>query len=699
MRSSDKKRFRRSGLIWVIIALVAVAGIYLRFVALDSDPPMYFSGHGQSLSTDPHQYTYFSRNKLMFDRWEMFDSAKWRVFEVSVISGFSYLLFSLFGISRYIANLTGLLLSLLSIFIFLLTLRKFVNPSGILLVLVLLLFNKVLFVYGRLPYLENGMIFLMSIIFFIFVFYRQHLWGKIVIGVLIALAGLAGKVFGYLLIVPVVISYCCENRRRRLADISTVLASCGVATVVWLLIAYGGDLKLLLGYYQEQSVGLYGFPDAFKSPFAFFERLISFGNDSRFYWNAAVIGVAGFIAFYLLLSSRTKVKLRDNIPLFFLIIWFAAGQLIFMPENYRPVRYIYMLYFPLAGIAGFVFSRSGRSAKEASLKPSYFRYALSFILFWILLEQLIFSGFFNNRFVDMHKKVVWITALPAFAIALAEMKFGFMRFLARSRVYPVLSVLIILSAFANFGFSYLKWEKQKSFNIMDAGEDLQQVLNDDAVICGPIAPTFLIENDLKGMIYAVGISDTDKDFFRRHPVTHFAIDADASGLITDRFPELTAARTVAEYWIRDTKVIVVRISDLTGNRISGEYVPTEYEIGRHFMEKKVFDSALYYMERFAAQYHENKSVLRVLGELYPVNGQIDRAMPVLQKAVALYSYDFSILMGQATYYHKRYVATGERQFLYLAREAYESVSEKNPYRADEVAEMARKIALFKGKSN
>lgn len=678
-------------IVWIAIAIVTMAGVYLHLVDLDADPPLYFSGLGQSLSTDPHHYSYFARNKILFNQWELFDTAKWRMFEITLVSGLSYLAFTLFGVSRISANSVGLILSLLPILIFLLALRRFVNLNGILLALLLLLFNKVLFIYGRLPYTENGVIFWASLLFFVFVYYRQYIWGRIALGLLIALACLTGKIFGFLLVVPVVLSLWHERGQSRRSNILTVLVSCAAFSALWVILVYGGQLRLLLDYYQSQTTGIYGFPDAFKSPITFIERLISFGNDTLFYFHAPALGIAAFIALVFVSFSATKERLLENIPIFFLVVWFAAGQLFFMPENYRPLRYIYVLYFPLAGLVGFIFSAKISTGGRISLKHNYLQHILKFLLFWVLLEQLAFNILYVGQFEEVYRMVVWYSALIAIIVTLVDLKYGFLRFLNWKYFKTFAVIAIVIFCLCSFGLSYSEWQKQKSFNIREAGLDLGEILNKDAVVCGPIAPTLLLENSLKGAIYAVGVTDSDADFFHKYPITHFALDAEAVGLIVRKYPELTDAKTVAEYWIRDSKIVVVRISDLTGNKQAAAYNPTDFEIGLRFMKDKIHDSALCYMEQFIREYPNNKSALKSLGTLYPINGQIDKGMSALQKAVALYPRDFSVFMALAVYYQTRYVASGDSQFKYLARKTYLKAIEINPYQADEAMAMAQKI--------
>lgn len=686
---------RKTYIISALIIIIALVGIVLHFIDLDCDPPLYFDGYGQSLSTDPYHGSYFARNKLLFGESEILDSSRWRVFRLTLVSWLSYLLFDTFGISRFAANASGLVLILLAILIFLLAIRRFTGIHGILLALAFLIFNKVFYVYGRLPYTENGMIFIITLLFLTFVYGRHQWYGRIAIGILLALAALAGKIFGGLLVVPIIVSFWFEKRRQCLPAILTVIASSIIVAVLWAFIFYGQDLRVLVDYYQSQTLGLYGFPDALKSPVTFIERLISFGNDARFYFHAPVLGLAAFLVFLALTSPDLNFRLRANIPLFFLIIWFVAGQLFFMISNYRPLRYTYMLYLPLVGIAAHLLTAENPHPARRGKNMKIILDILAFFLFWILIEQLLLNIFFLNEFSAMYPALVWLSALVALVMAAVNARFKPMQWLYSQPLRRYIYIPIVLLVMVNFALPYQNWNRHKSFNFREADRDLAEILNENAVLCGPIAPSLAFENDHKIMLYAVGISDRDPNLFQKYPITHFGIDASASGQIVSKYPELEDAEIVSDYWLRDSKILIVRTAEHMNIPESLMYRPTDYEIGRWFMNRERFDSALFFLERFIESHPDNKSTLRLLGELYPIVGKAGRAEEVLQRAVSLYPRDFSVHMSQAILYQKMYLATGDIRFKGLAVDAFSRVIELNPYQFDEIEAIIRAINQYK----
>lgn len=185
------------------------------------------------------------------------------------------------------------------------------------------------------------------------------------------------------------------------------------------------------------------------------------------------------------------------------------------------------------------------------------------------------------------------------------------------------------------------------------------------------------------------------DYFRRYPATHFVVEESRSADIIKKFPALASADAVSPYWIRDYKYVLARISHLTGNDQASKYQPTDFEIGRLFMERKAHDSAVYYMERFRKEHPNNKSVLLALGKIYPFLGRVEEAEDILKKAISLYPRDYSVHLALGFYYHVRYAMSGDKQFLLLADETYQHVLNINPYQIDVINDIPSKIAGYK----
>ena len=82
-----------------LLVVIVIGGWFFWASDLEYDPPLHYSGIGQSLSTDPHHYVYHARNSILFDDSDPFDYPRWTVFQHSLISLISYIIFSLTEVS------------------------------------------------------------------------------------------------------------------------------------------------------------------------------------------------------------------------------------------------------------------------------------------------------------------------------------------------------------------------------------------------------------------------------------------------------------------------------------------------------------------------------------------------------------------------------------------------------------------------
>ena len=94
-----------------IVIAILILLVVVRFFGLSDDPPLYYSGYGHTLLTDPYHLTFAARSKVLFGEWNPFDYHRWDVFRNSLISGAAYLVFLAFGVSRVTANIAALFVS------------------------------------------------------------------------------------------------------------------------------------------------------------------------------------------------------------------------------------------------------------------------------------------------------------------------------------------------------------------------------------------------------------------------------------------------------------------------------------------------------------------------------------------------------------------------------------------------------------
>ncbi|MCK4632838.1 MAG: hypothetical protein KAT79_06170, partial [candidate division Zixibacteria bacterium] len=192
---------RNSRNLFLILTLIIVSGGIVFWCSdLASDSPMYYSGLGQSLSTDPVQYVFHARNMILFGDFDPFDYPRWTVYQHSLTSLVGYVVFSIAGVSLHNANLVGVILGGLGLILLTLGLLRHHKWWVTTAVALCYIVNITLLTHMRLPYLENGLVFWASLLFFVYSWYGNRVCGVVLSGIIVAFAAFTGKLFGALLI-------------------------------------------------------------------------------------------------------------------------------------------------------------------------------------------------------------------------------------------------------------------------------------------------------------------------------------------------------------------------------------------------------------------------------------------------------------------------------------------------------------------
>ena len=107
----------------LLFVLIFALAVFLRLYLLSADSPNGIS-FSQGIETDPPQYTIYSRSAELTGEWNPYNDHRYVTYQYSLVSGVSRIVYNLFSVSFYSANLSAVILSLLSLFLFYLVLRK-----------------------------------------------------------------------------------------------------------------------------------------------------------------------------------------------------------------------------------------------------------------------------------------------------------------------------------------------------------------------------------------------------------------------------------------------------------------------------------------------------------------------------------------------------------------------------------------------
>lgn len=683
---------RANLILYLLTAAIVISGFIYWQSDLTSDPPMYYSGIGQSLGTDPAQYIHHARNKVLFDDWTPYDYSRWTVYEHSLVSGLAYIWFSLTEVSIRNANMVGVLLSLGGLILILIGLsrhhRAWVLPA----VALAWTMNVSLLTYGRLSYLENGLLFLLGLAFMIWCWWGDQTWGVALTGAVIAAAALTGKLFGVLMLPAVVAAIWCgpqELRRRHL------IASVGgfvVGGILLIFALYGTDIRAAFGYAGEQAYGLRGFPDGLKSPWAFVEHLISYGYGNRAWYLDADLFVILIVGIGLLIMLMNRRGERPQLPRSVVLagFWMAAVWLAMMPLNYSPLRYALMM-FPAIFVFGFglldVTSRSKHHPVEAVSRTGL---AALGLLSWWAGYQVIRNLFWFNEPVGSW--LVWTTIAIGVVAALGLsllLKRGAL-VVSRGWALGILAVMLASVVVVNTARVRRHHVLEQAYNIAEANDDLAHILNEGAVLSGAYGPVLTTNTPHHNFIHLFSaVADPDTALFDRYPVTHIAVEVASHAAAKEQYPEIEQAPFVTTFWIRDQEVRVYRLAGLFQNPEAAAYEPTGFELAYTAFRDGQIDSATAYLEAYLTRHPMTKSAGLLQTDLYLARRDVQAGLNLLTELADTYRTDFYIQMQCGRLYLMLGLTRNDPSMTELARRYFKRGVDANRFKGDFAMRLAQ----------
>ena len=633
-------------LLCVLTLLIVIGGVLFWASDLASDPPMYYSGLGQSLATDPAQYVHHARNSILFDNWDPFDYPRWTVYQHSLTSLVGWSLFSLSGVSTTSAGAVGLVLSLGGLLFFLLGLFRHCRTWVLPVVALCYVINVTLLTYGRLSYLENGLVFIASLFFFVYCWFGDRVWGILLSAVLVALATFIGKLFGALLLPTLLVAVFFAGRQNRWRLMAMAVGTYAAFSAVLIIALYGADFSAAFRYVGEQSYGLRGFPAGLSSPWGFFEHLVGYGFKNRMYYLDPdlfmFLLVAGSSLVLFIRGSGGQQKLSPVIVLS--ASWVGVVVLGLMPLNYSPLRYTLFLIPAVIVLPFVLMDKLLLKKKIAAAIPDWWALAFLGLLFWFALYHLVGNVFYFNN--APYRALTW-GCLPGAAVLALVVRYALGRFrlrLGRSTVVLGVLVMIGLSLLAN-GFRVRRYHYlEHNFNLKEANEDIREILGPDAVVSGPYGPALTIDTDLKAFIHLFGVANIDSTLFDRHPITHIAVDASNLSEAVKGYPQLDGLSPVTSWWIRDTEVKLYRISELFENPQAARYQLSPYEKAVAYLNESQLDSAQIEIDFYLTEHRLTKSCGRLMTDISLRTGQYDNALRMVTTMAEKYPTDFSVQM-------------------------------------------------------
>ncbi|MBD3257360.1 hypothetical protein GF377_02915 [candidate division GN15 bacterium] len=669
---------------WVLVVGMLSLLLVARLYDLEADPPPFFADNSQGLSTDAGHLTWHAKNKILYGTWDAFGYTYWVPFKISVVTGLTYLTYSLLDVSRLAGNVTGVILNLLGTVVFLFALKRHVPRGTLLLTMFLISTSFVLAVYGRLPFAENGMLLFASLGFLMYSYWFDSPGGKALVGVLIGLCAILGKTFGILVLAAPLLAVLVYESGRRWRSVGVLVLSACLPAVLFELFLAGnsGALELIMTHSARGGAA----PGGLVSPLGFLEHLIGFSARAQLLVYTPIAALLTYVLLVQLVRGQWRSLLRNR-GVVFLLGWCLATIVFLSPFNYVPLRYLMPLVLPLSALAAIAISRLlSPETEEKPARLSAWRALLLTVLNWMLVYYVMIRVFTHpGKMVEYYDQVWW--ALPGGLLLTAVFWLVQRRSLPilPKRVAVVAGALALSAAGTLFVVDSGDWMATRTYTIRETNSDLGAILGERAVVSGQYGPALVADQPIRSIPYytddAASVQEdlaSLAELCRAYPVTHLVVTKPYWADLTGAVPELGKAPIVSRYWVRNKTVIVVRVSELFGNARAAVYEPTRYERAFEAFGAGRADDAWALLEEFNKENPRSKA--GILGQYYVSMAQsgLKAAEPYILKLLRYYPTDFTVQAAAAMYYRHLAIETHDPSLRERAQEHLQAAINYNP---------------------
>ncbi len=680
--AESRRRFPGKWLWYAAAAVTVLAALVSWQMELEKDPPMYLSGIGQSLSTDPVQYTFHSRNKHLYGEWDPYDYGRWTVYQHSLTSLVGYWWFGMAGVSLVESNRVGIFLAIGALIFLLLGLSRHHSPWVLAAVAAAYAINVTLLTHGRLSYLENGLVFWAAVAFWIYSWWGERLWGLVLAAAAIAAGVMTGKLFGAVLIGALVVADFSAGPKQKYFRAGAATGAFVGAAVLLSLMLYGSDLSAAFAYGGEQAFGLRGFPDGLKSPWAFFEHLISYGFSQRLYF------LNPELLLFLIVAALLVVRYRLNEgsltpPLRLAVFWTLFAWVGLSPLNYSPIRYALLLIPAVMVLCFAMFDRTSRSRIRPLEDTGRWAFGLIVLALWLGLFHVVGNVFYFNTFPRPVREITWVTSVAAAVIGYFVWKLlrknapdnARRGWLVTLGAVVVVMVAINVMRVGKFHFS------EQIYTIQEANDDIDAILGEECVVSGPYGPVLTFDTEKRSFIHLFQVAEVDPDLFDENPITHLAMDVSNFTEAVKNYPVLAGIQPLTTYYIRDQEVSLYRVAELFDNSRAGAYELSDFERARAAIQAKQFDTAAALVGPLYREHPESKSVTLLWSETLLQTGQVRRAYTVMLTAARQFPTDWNIQLQTGRFLLLLAMQQQDRAMFNRAQTYFQRAVEINPYRS------------------
>ena len=462
----------------VFLMLVFSAGIMLRMLNIQADPPAGDISRSGSFLGDEGIYTHNAQNFYLTGHWYLEDS-----FNAAVNTPFYFLynsfLFKNFGQSLKTARMGSIITSIIFILCLFLFVKKIENSFSYL-ILLLFLLNFPLYIYSRLALMEN-MLLLFSCIAILVLFYlHRSVWFTILFWVVVITGYLTKSLIIFL--VPVYFIYLWfgsipKKRKHLFMTFFVILLFIPLYYLFWIH-PYAADWH----YFEQLNI-------ASRMSFSIVEIIKNVARSIihlKFYEFMPVLYTIGLYTLFAPVTLKSP-----NMKKFILInrIWFFTAFVFLALFPYSPPRY-WLVAIPPVIILAVLFLHQFADIYSNNSKKTVFIVAM------IALLQ-IFFGLYRFFFLNQHYISCFLPVLAFLPLYILFQK----DFLKK----PALKKFILISAVILIaGFQIIYYQSTVKYSLFNAMKSVENIIKNDPqypniVIAGDNASLFSLELKTKAV--------------------------------------------------------------------------------------------------------------------------------------------------------------------------------------------------------
>lgn len=524
---------------WPLLGAILLLALLLRIADLRADPPPDLSWSFAPY-TDESLNTYSARNLTLFGNWQKDDFLPFCIYPL--VNILVALVFKFLGIGFVQVKLISVLSGVLVVLTMALLIRSAAQETAALLTGLLLALSYPLVMYSRLGLVETTQILflLLTVLFWVKSLEKPVLmfpagFFAFTTFLLVKISAVFLLPVHVLLFIDRALFVRPDEKKRRqfFSSLIWFIAGAVSAVIIWLLVVFLPYRAQYLQYViRHSSESPAGHPTTL---FGYLFNTFTIGLRSKLFPRLVWVALVGFLT----LPLRAK---RENPTFRCLLLWFIFGALMLGYMNYHPPRYEIILLPPLIGAAGVTIGEWLHSSKRNSPLPKPRNPFFNIILYSLYccplaLQLLLYlSGF---RLYPQPGNESNITVI-AFVVSFIVIGTGswFFRFFSQKRTPMLGTILAALILFLSLRLDvgqFFNWFSNRTYTLITAARDLNQILPENAVLAGSWAPPLMIES--RKRVIAITDWANINDPISRFGITHFVLgENEADHLLQEKTP-------------------------------------------------------------------------------------------------------------------------------------------------------------------